>query len=157
MLAKDITLQNFSIDDLIEEVRNEDYDIKDLKKSVKNAMLTKETKISEFKTSIGLTKGAVNLTSMAFKTKHSTASGAALFNLYNFELDASAIFSFVLAKERRYFAKPKRGYDRTDQGPATITVIGKGSLFSLKKTADTTKIEDMIEGKNAAINNQPNN
>ncbi|MDG1437133.1 MAG: AsmA-like C-terminal region-containing protein [Rickettsiaceae bacterium] len=99
IVSKGLTVQNFSIDNLIEDVGSEGFSIKDLNDSVKKAMLTGETEISDLKTDLEFSKGVANLSSIVLTTKYSSATASALFDLYKFSLDGSAIFSF-------YFDKP---------------------------------------------------
>jgi hypothetical protein len=141
VVTKDIVLQNFSIDDLIQETGAVNYNISSLKEDIKKAMLTQKTQISDLKTNVELSKGMFTLSALAFKTKYSAASGSALFNLYDFNLDASTIFSF-------YLAKPKYGRSTTDYAPVKMTVTANGNLLSPKKTADTKELEEILKSRN---------
>ena len=141
VVTKDITLQNFSIDDLIQEMVAVNYNALSLKEDIKKAMLTKVTQISDLKTDVELTKGIFKLSSLAFKTKYSVASGSALFNLYDFNVDSSTIFSF-------YLAKPRYGRSLTNYAPAKMTVTARGNLLYPKKTADTKEIEEILRARN---------
>jgi len=141
VVTKDIVLQNFSIDDLIQAMGAVNYNILSLKEDIKKAMLTQKTQISDLKTNVELSKGVFTLSSLAFKTKYSAASGSALFNLYDFNVDASTIFSF-------YLAKPKYGRSTTDYAPVKMTVTASGNLLSPKKTADTKELEEILKARN---------
>lgn len=150
LLAKGLTVNHFSIDNFIQEIGGENYDISKLQDSIKKALLTNKTEISDLKTSIELTKGVFTLSDMAFKTKYSAGVGAALLNLYDFSVDASTLFSF-------YLAKPQRGRSYTDYAPAKMGVTMKGNIFSPKKTADTKDLEELLKARNQQVpiyNNQ---
>ncbi|MDP5083285.1 MAG: AsmA-like C-terminal region-containing protein, partial [Rickettsiaceae bacterium] len=141
VVTKDIVLQNFSIDNLIQEMGVANYNVLSLKEDIKKAMLTQSTQISDLKTNVELSKGVFTLSALAFKTKYSAASGSALFNLYDFNVDSSTIFSF-------YLAKPKYGRSTTDYAPAKMTVTANGNLLSPKKTADTKELEEILKARN---------
>ena len=141
VITKDITLSKFSIDSLIQELGATNYNIGAIKEDVKKALLTGETLISDLKTGVELTKGVFKLPSIAFKTKYSAGSGSAIFNIYNFNIDASTIFSF-------YLAKPRYGRSSTDYAPTKMTVTAKGNLLSPKKEADTKELEETLKARN---------
>lgn len=140
LLAKGITVRNFSIDDFIQELSRENYNLADFKDDVKRALLTNKTEIADLKTNIDLTKGAVTLSELAFKTKYSAAVGSALFNIYDFNVEATNLFSF-------YLAKPKNGRSYTDYAPAKMKVNILGNIFSPKKTAETVELEELLKAR----------
>jgi hypothetical protein len=140
LLAKAITIQDFSVDDLIVELSRENYDLSNFKEDLKKALLTNKTEISDLKTSIELTKGVVTLSDLAFKTKYSAAVGSAVLNIYDFTVDANTILSF-------YLAKPQHGRSYTDYAPAKIRVDIKGNIFSPKKTANTVDLEELLKAR----------
>jgi hypothetical protein len=142
LLAKGITVRNFSIDDFVQELSRENYNFSDFKEDVKKALLTNKTEIADLKTNIDLTKGVVTLSEMAFKTKYSAAVGSAVFNIYDFNIEAANIFSF-------YLAKPRDGRSYTDYAPAKMKVNILGNIFSPKKTAETSDLEDMLKARAA--------
>ncbi len=141
IITKDITLSKFSIDNLIQELGATNYNIRVFKEDIKKALLTGETLISDLKTGVELTKGVFKLPSIAFKTKYSAGSGSVIFNIYDFSVDASTIFSF-------YLAKPRYGRSSTDYAPTKMTVTAKGNLLSPKKEADTKELEEALKARN---------
>ncbi len=141
IVTKNTKLHNFSIDEFIQQIRNINYDVANLTKDIKEAMLTGETNISELKTDLELTKGDFNLSSLFFKTKYSAVSGDLLFNLYDFKVDGSAIFSFYLGSSK--YALNSRNYK-----PTKITINAQGSPLSLKKTANVKELKQKLEERN---------
>jgi hypothetical protein len=137
VVTKDITLSSLSIDNLIQEMGVANYDVTAFQSDLKKALLTGETEISDLKTSVQLSKGIFKLPSITFKTKYSAGSGAATFNIYDFNIDSSAIFSFYLAKQ-------KHGRSVVDYAPSKMTVTAKGNLFSPKKESDTKELETIL-------------
>ena len=97
--------------------------------------------MSDLQASVELSKGIFTLPSMAFKTKYSIGQGAATFNLYDFNLDISSIFSF-------YLAKPKYGRSVTDYAPAKMSVTAKGNFFNPKKEAKTEDLKEVLKARN---------
>lgn len=142
LLAKGITVRNFSIDDFIQELSRENYDLADFRDDVKRALLTNKTEIADLKANIDLTKGAVTLSELAFKTKYSAAAGSAALNIYDFNVEAENLFSF-------YLGKPKNGRSYTEYAPAKMKVNILGSIFSPKKTAETAELEDLLKARAA--------
>lgn len=137
VVTKDITLSSLSIDNLIQEMGVANYDVTAFQSDLKKALLTGETEISDLKTSVQLSKGIFKLPSITFKTKYSAGSGAATFNIYDFNIDSSAIFSFYLAKQ-------KHGRSVVNYAPSKMTVTAKGNLFSPKKESDTKELETIL-------------
>jgi len=137
LVTKNITLGNFSIDEFVQKIGVANYNTQGFKYDVKKAMLTGETKISDLKTEVRLSKGIFNLPSIAFKTKYTAGSGAAKFNIYDFTVNSSTIFSF-------YLAKPKYGRSVTDYAASTMKVNATDLVFSPKKEAETKELEEAL-------------
>ncbi len=140
VITKDITVSNFSIDDLIQLLGVPNYNLANFSSDVKNSLLTGKTNISDLKTSVELSKGIFKMPTIAFKTKYSAGSASATFDLYKFNLDANGIFSF-------YLAKPKYGRSFTDYAPSKMTVKATGNLLSPKKEADTKELVELLKSR----------
>jgi hypothetical protein len=141
IIAKDITVSNVAIDDLIQLLGNPNYNIVKFDADVKNSLLTGKTDISDLKTSVELSKGVFTMPSLIFKTKYSSASGSAIFDLYKWNLDANSIFSFFLAK-------PKRGRSSADYAATKMKVKAVGNVMSPKKEADTEELIAVLKSRN---------
>lgn len=137
ILAKNITINNFSIDNLIQAVSNSNYNLKSFKDDLKAAILTEKTDISELKAAVELVKGLFSLKDVTFKTKYTAAAASATFNLYNLDIDLISVFSF-------YLSKPAPGRSYTDSTPTKLTLKAIGNLFAPKKEADTKELEDLL-------------
>ncbi|MFK7967681.1 MAG: AsmA-like C-terminal region-containing protein [Rickettsiaceae bacterium] len=137
IITKDITVSNFSIDNIVKAAAAPDYNIKAFKDDMKKALLTGKTEISELKADIELTKGLFDFQNMTFKTKYTAGAAAARFNLYNLNIDLSSVFSF-------YLSKPTYGRSYKDYATATLTVKATGNLLTPKKEADTKEFEDLL-------------
>ena len=146
ILAKNITINNFSIDTLVQALSNPNYDLKSFKDDLKAAILTEKTEISELKTAIELVKGLFTLKDISFKTKYTAAAAAATFNLYNLDIDLISTFSF-------YLSKPAPGRSYTDSTPAKLTLKASGNLFTPKKETDTKDLEELLNAIAAAKKN----
>lgn len=146
ILAKNITINNFSIDTLVQALSNPNYDLKSFKDDLKAAILTEKTEISELKTAIELVKGLFTLKDISFKTKYTAAAAAATFNLYNLDIDLISTFSF-------YLSKPAPGRSYTDSTPAKLTLKASGNLFTPKKETDTKDLEELLNAIAAARKN----
>ena len=141
LITKDITLGNISIDDFVQKISVSNYDTQGFKDDVKQAMLTGETKLSDLKTSVHLSKGMLELPSIVFKTKYTSGSGAAKFNIYDFTMNSSTVFSF-------YLAKPRYGRSANDYGSSKMTVNTTDLIFSPKKEAVTKELEEALVARN---------
>ena len=141
IVAKDITLNNFSIDNFIQVLGDPNYNIGLFDDDLNKTLLLDKTQMSDLQASVELSKGIFTLPSMAFKTKYSIGQGAATFNLYDFNLDISSIFSF-------YLAKPKYGRSVTDYAPAKMSVTAKGNFFNPKKEAKTEDLKEVLKARN---------
>jgi len=140
LITKDITISKFSIDSLIQLLGVPNYNINSFSSDVKNSLLTGETKISDLKTSLELSKGIFKMPTLAFKTKYSAGVGSAIFDLYKFNLDANAVFSF-------YLAKPKYGRNYTDYAATKMPINVTGNPFSPKKEADTKELMEFLKDR----------
>lgn len=137
ILAKDILIRKFGIDNLVETVNKMPYDVKNLQDDVKKALLTGETEIGELKASVELSKGIFNLPQIDFKTKYTSGTASANFNLYNFNLNLASALSFYVNK-----IVPGRGY--TDRKVTKITMTATGNLLGLKKEADIKELQQIL-------------
>jgi hypothetical protein len=146
ILAKNITINNFSIDNLIQAVSSPNYNLKSFKDDLKEAILTEKTEISELKAAVELVKGLFTLKDIGFKTKYTAAAASASFNLYNLDIDLISVFSF-------YLSQPAPGRSYTDSTPAKIALKATGNLFAPKKEADTKELEDLLSAIVAAKKN----
>ena len=137
IVTKDITISNFSIDDIVKAAGASDYNIKTFKDDIKQALLTGKTEISELKAAVELTKGLFALKNVAFKTKYTSGAASVSFNLYDLNMDLSSVFSF-------YLTKPTYGRNYTDYATAKLTIKATGNLLTPKKEADTKEFEDLL-------------
>lgn len=140
IVAKNITVSNFSIDDLIEKLREADYNANNFKEDIKKSMLTGKTEISDLKTNLNLNKGIFEFPAITFKTNNTAASASASIDIYKFDINAKTIFSFFLAN-------PTRGRSDVDNAPK-MTVTATGDLFIPKKTAETQELEELLKNRN---------
>jgi hypothetical protein len=146
ILAKNITINNFSIDNLIQAISSPNYNLKSFKDDLKEAILTEKTEISELKAAVELVKVLFTLKDIGFKTKYTAASASASFNLYNLDIDLISVLSF-------YLSKPAPGRSYTGSTPAKIALKATGNLFAPKKEADTKELEDLLSAIVAAKKN----
>ncbi len=141
IVTKDTTVNNFSIDNFIQVLGDPNYNIGLFDDDLNKTLLLDKTQMSDLQASVELSKGIFTLPSMAFKTKYSIGQGVATFNLYDFNLDVSSIFSF-------YLAKPKYGRSVTDYAPAKMSVTAKGNFFNPKKEAKTEDLKEVLKARN---------
>lgn len=138
VITKDITIDNFSFDDLIQKTSAPEYTIAQLQTDLKTSLLTGTTNIEDMKSDLELSKGIIKLPTIKFKTKYSSGSGSATINIYDFNLDLDSLFSFMIA------SNPVHGRSYIDYRPATIGLKATGSIFSPKKEAESKEIEQII-------------
>jgi hypothetical protein len=146
IVTKDITVSNFSIDEIVQAAAAPDYNVKTFKDDMKQALLTGKTEISELKADIELTKGLFSFKNIAFKTKYTSGVAAANFNLYDMNIDLSSVFSF-------YLSKPSYGKSYKDYATAQLTLKATGNLLTPKKEADTKEFEDLLNAVNTVKKN----
>ena len=138
IVTKDITISNFSIDNIVKVTSGTGYNIKSFKDDMKQALLTGKTEISELKAAVELTKGLFNLNQIEFKTKYTAGVASANFNLYNLNIDLSSVFLF-------YLSKPVDGRSSTDNATTKFALKVTGNLLNPKKEADTKEFEDLLK------------
>ena len=138
IIANGITVSNISIDNFIKILSAPNYNIVEFPDDLKKALLTGKTYISDFKTSLDVSKGIFKMPDLIFKTKYSSGIGSAIFDLYKFNLDLNNIFSF-------YLTNPKHSKKRTSNSPATMKLKSTGSLMLLKKEADTKDLLEVLK------------
>lgn len=139
VLTKDITISNFSYDDLIEKASAQGYTLRGLRSDFKSALLTGITEISDLKTDVELSRGILTLPTIKFKTKYTSASANAAISIYNFTINLDSIFSFKIA------ADPMVGRSYTDYIPANIHLRATGNLFTPKKEGDISELEEIVK------------
>lgn len=141
MITKDITVDNFSYDNLIEKANTPEYTIEKLQADLKSALLTGTTNIEDMKSDLELSKGILRLPNIKFKTKYTSGTASATINIYDFSINLDSIFSFMIAPN------PLRIYRRVDYIPAKITLKAIGNIFTPKKEADISELEKIIKDR----------
>lgn len=147
IITKDITISNFSIDEMVKATTAPGYNLKAFKDDMKQALLTGKTEVSELKTDVELTKGLFNFKNIEFKTKYTAGAAAATFNIYDMNIDLASVFSF-------YLSKPNNGRSYNDYATAKLTVKAVGNLFTPKKEVDSKEFEDLLNATMTVMNNQ---
>lgn len=137
LVAKNISFNNFSVDDFVQKVAINNYNISKITDDMNKMLLTGTTEVTDLKTNIELSKGIVALESVIFKTKHTAGTASSSLNLYDFSIDGSAIFSFFLSKPT---------HERSvSNDPIKMTVTAKGNLFTPKKEADIQALQEKLK------------
>lgn len=130
LVLRDTTINNFSLDDFIEQINDKAYDTKSFDDDVKKTLLTGKTTVDNLTSEILLTKGILSLKNTKFNTKYAAAAAAANISIYNFDVNLASIFSFnLLDRAMNKYA--------TSYNPAKFGLKVEGNLFSPQKTADT--------------------
>lgn len=140
VITKSTSIANFSIDNLIQNLGDPNYNSSTLKDDLNKTLLLDKTDISDLQTNVELSKGVFTLSSIIFKTKYSSAQGSATFNLYDFNLDAKSTFSFLLPKVQN-------GRTTRDYLPSKLTVTAKGNFLNPKKEANTDEISNALKDR----------
>lgn len=138
ILGQGLSINNFSIDDLIQKASNYDYELGQLNEDINTALLTGKTEVNNLKTNIELIKGIVKIPSITFQTQYASVSAAANFNIYDFSLDLNSVFSFYLNR-----SAPGRSYQ--SRVPSKIAVKASGDLLSPKKEAEITELHQLLQ------------
>lgn len=139
LLAKDITINHFSLDDLIDIVRDPNYNLQNFDDVVKNALLTGKTAVSKISADIALIKGILSLKNIKLQTQYTTAAAEANVNIYNFGINLASIFSFYMLNKNTI-----NNYNNN----YTIIKFGlniEGTLFSPQKTADSKELLQYLQ------------
>lgn len=138
IITKDITVNNFSIDDLITATNSSNYNSRNFNDDLKRALLTGKTTISDLKSSVELSKGIFTLQQIEFKTKYTAGSASANFNLYDLNLNLDSVFSF-------YLTKPTPGKLYNDYSQVKLNIKANGNFLNPKKEADSKAFEAAIQ------------
>ncbi len=142
ILLKDIVITNFAVDDLIEKVRQINYDPDRLADDLNSSLDSGETKISDFSSNFSLNKGVVFLDKMTFNTKYAAGSAALAFNIYDFTLELSSLMSFYLP------AGNIPPGSSTDNLPTDLKFKITGTVFEPKKIFDSINLEKILKERN---------
>lgn len=138
IVTKDLSVDNFSIDDFILKINDPDYKLYNLEDDVRQAILTGSTKVSDMKTEFELNEGVINLSGLKLKTKYSSAIAAILINIYDLSINMNSKFSFLVNPT-------------TDKIPyseylsSTIDLRAKGDLLSPKKETIFNDLVNVIK------------
>lgn len=146
LIIKDMVVNNLSIDDIVQSASEPDYNIKNFKDDIKQALLTGKTNINELKTELELVKGLFSFKNVKFQTKYTSGAAAANFNLYDMNIDLSSVFVFSLSKQNY-------GKSYNDYATTKLILKASGNLFSPKKEFDTKEFENLLNAKSTVKNN----
>ncbi len=136
-IIKDIFIRNFSIDNLVRKVRDTEYDIDILEDDTNDALLTGITRVRELKGGFELSKGIFSAPYMVAKTDYTAALIAASYNIYDFNINSNADFSFFLSSSK------SRGKKYGNES-IKINVTTKGNFFNPKKEANIDILKQRI-------------
>ena len=137
ILAKNIYINNFSIDQLISKINNPSFDLNNLDKEVKKSLITGQTEINEFKTNFELIKGLISMKETEFTTKFASAVASTVINLYESTIYSISSFSFLLGKSVRNAIDSYQTIN--------LPVKVSGNMFSSKKETDILLIRNSVE------------
>lgn len=141
LIAKGVVLNNFSIDQFIEKINNENYDSNNLSYDVDKMLLTENTTISDFKSDLLLSKGVIDMTSIAFKTNLTAQTGNLKFNIYDYNIGGDFSIDFYILHKRKF--KP------VSYQPLNIQLNLKGDIMNLSRKITTDKMAEVINMRNA--------
>ena len=143
VIAKDIKINNFSIDHLIGIVSSEDYNTQNLESDIKTALLTGENTIQSLNSDVEISNGVLLFKNMNIKTKYASASVSATINIYDFGINLSSMFSFYA-----YEKGSKRSYQ--GYNPVKMGLKVTGTVFSPQKVADSNELSQFLQSKRSA-------
>lgn len=138
ILTKDITINNFSYDNLVERANSQGYTLRDLKTDLKSSLLTGVTVIDELQTDVELSRGILQLPTVKFKTKYTSGAANVAISIYDFTINLDSVFSFRVATD------PVIGRSYIDYTSSSIKLKATGSLFSPRKEGDVSELENII-------------
>lgn len=141
LIAKGVVLNNFSIDQFIEKINNENYDANNLSYDVDKMLLTDSTTITDFKSDLLLSKGIIDMTSIAFKTNLTAQTGDLKFNIYDYNIGGNFSMDFYILHKRKF--KP------VSYQPLNTQLNLTGDIMNLSRKITTDKITEVINMRNA--------
>lgn len=133
----DITLNNFSLDDFVEQISSQTYNLDNYKSDFKKALLTGKTQVKELEGQILIEKGIINMPSLKFTTKYTLGTGNFDFNFYNFQTNSSINYSFLLSRQK--FTNLKKDQE------VRINITSSGDVFTPKKDFNIEELEKLID------------
>ncbi|MGI4776267.1 MAG: AsmA-like C-terminal region-containing protein, partial [Janthinobacterium lividum] len=136
-IVKDAEINNFSIDDFIDNFYSISYNTANITTDLQLALLTGQTDVDTLKGDLELSQGVLNLKNTSLKTKESIASIVASINLYSFALNLDALFSFHPRSQLR-------ALQGTISRPMQLGVNVLGTIFAPQKTSDSDKFIQML-------------
>lgn len=142
-ILKDTIINNLSIDRLIEKINIKNYNISLLDDDLTTALTSGQTEIMNLKGNIELKKGIGLLRDINFSTNYASGAAYIALNIYNYDIDLSAILSFYIINNPQNFNNMNN-----KNTSATLGIKANGSLFSPKKTADSAALKKALEKKN---------
>ncbi len=134
IVAKDISIDNFSIDDFILKINRPDYKLYNLEDDVRQAVLIGKTTISDMATDIELNEGIIKIGSLKLKTKYSSVVAAALIDIYKFTINMNSKISFLINPTTASISY-------SEYLSSNIDLTATGDLLSPKKE---TKFNDLV-------------
>lgn len=140
LIAKGVVLNNFSIDQFIEKINNENYDVNNLSYDVDKMLLTDNTTIIDLKSDVLLSKGVLDLAPMSFKTNLTSQTGNLKFNIYDYSLDSDLAVNFYILHKRKF--KP------VSYQPLVVELKASGDIMNLSRKITADKITEVINIRN---------
>jgi len=142
-ILKDAVINNFSIDKLIEKINIKNYNLSLLDQDLTNTLTSGQTEIKNLKGNIELKKGIGLLRDISFSTNYASGAASIALNIYNYDIDLSAILSFYIINN------PQSINNINNKNiSATLGIKANGSLFSPKKILDSAALKKALEKKN---------
>ncbi|MCP5369840.1 MAG: hypothetical protein H6909_04050 [Rickettsiaceae bacterium] len=140
VIAKGVVLNNFSIDQFIETINNENYDVSNVLYDVDKMLLTDNTTIIDFKSDLLLSKGVIDMAPITFKTQLTSNNGNLRFNIYDYNLEANFSTNFYILHKRKF--KP------VSYQPLSIELKASGDIMNIDRKITTDKIVEVINMRN---------
>lgn len=137
IIAKGLSIENLSLDDLMQNVNDTKYDLKNLENDIKQSLLTGKTEVQELTSDIEISKGIISLPNMQFKTKFASSSASAVIGIYDFTINLQSIFLYSIA------TNPGQMY--VNYAPAKINLTAVGNIFTPKKEADISAVATVLK------------
>ncbi|WP_316354132.1 AsmA-like C-terminal region-containing protein [Candidatus Trichorickettsia mobilis] len=150
-VAKNVKINNFSIDTLIANISQPNYDITQFKTDLNNALSTGQTQINSLSSDLELIQGVATLKNTTLQTKYANAAVVAAINIYDLQLNLSSLFSFYA------FSPAPNGSKYNSSVPTSLGIKSAGTIIAPQLTADSTSLTEFLQKQQINNKNTNNN
>lgn len=138
-VAKDMKLNDLSMDKFLQNINSKDYNIVNLDTDLKKSLLTGSTKVKNLNSDLLLTNGVLQLQNVKAQTEVANCSAdSGSLNIYDFMVKLTLKCNFDFLDFSGASTQPNKR-------PASMGIDWQGNIFGPQKTANIDELRKLIQ------------